>query len=105
VRDDHHRQAVGSPARHVVPEADVRAVIEALIGLIQQQHSRFAEQRQRQVELLTGAAGQPARHGPIAGREPKLAQQATALANPILAREPERWREQREMFVGGQQIK
>ena len=45
VRDDDDAEALAGPARDVLPEADVGAVVEALIGLVEQQHAGAAEQR------------------------------------------------------------
>ena len=61
MRDHHDGQALLLPARDVLPEADVRAVIEPLIGLVEQQHASAAKQREGEVELLSRAARQMSR--------------------------------------------
>ncbi|ARX87992.1 hypothetical protein SMD44_07478 [Streptomyces alboflavus] len=46
-----------------VPEAQVRLPVEALVRLVEEQDVRVVQERERQVELLAGAAGQVARRG------------------------------------------
>ena len=93
------------PARDVLPEAHVGAVVEALVGLVEQQHARAAEQRQREVDLLARAARQVPASG-CARRSGTRTRPAARgpRGSPPRAREPERRREQREVLVGAQQI-
>jgi hypothetical protein len=68
-----HRSALGTPPPHLLPEVQVAAPVEALVGLVEQQHVRLAQPGHHQVELLPGAAGEmagnpgPGRAGPVEG--------------------------------------
>jgi hypothetical protein len=58
VGDDRHGAALGPPGVHVRPEFDVGAHVEPLIGLVEQEDGRVAEQGQGEVELLLLGAEQ-----------------------------------------------
>jgi len=58
VSDDHDGLAAGAQLTDQVPEPQVGFPVEPLVGLVQQQHVRVVQQRQGQVQLLPGAAGQ-----------------------------------------------
>ena len=88
----------------MVPEVDVGAVVEALVGLVEQQHLPVAEQRQRQVELLAVAAGEVAGDRPGRGAEAERRQQPVALRQRLPARHPQRRAEIDEVLVGGEQV-
>ena len=87
MRDHHHGQALLLPARDVLPEADVRSVIEPLIGLVEQQNPSAAKQREGKVELLSRAARQMSRLRALADRKTELREQSAALLKRPLARQ------------------
>jgi len=103
--DDDNRLALASPALDVLPEGDVSASIERLVGLIEQEHRRLAEEREGEVELLAGTAGELARQRAIPDREAEPAEDHSACLKRLCGRKPTRGAEEDEMFVGAQQIK
>ena len=104
VGDDDHGLALTAPGLAVVPEVDVRTVIEALIGLVEEQHARIGEQGERQVELLARAARQLADQQLLAQREPELGQDRPAAAQPLVAAHAHAAPEHHEVVLGSQQL-
>lgn len=64
VGDDHDGRAAGAQAGDQIPEAQVGFPVEALVGLIEQEHAGVVNQGQREVQLLPGAARQGSRRCP-----------------------------------------
>src|ERR1700729_3355845 len=101
VADDHGRGPSLPQLAGEFPEGEVGLPVEALVGLIEEQHRRVVHQGQGQAELLPG----PARQGPgplaAAGGETQLLDQ---LLGPVSAANPVRGLEVTHVLVHGERL-
>jgi len=84
----------------VVPEVEVGALVDALVGLIEQQQARPAKQGEGKAEFLPGTAGKVTHQGAGLERDPERGEQLAAFGRCLSAAAGE----QREVLGGGEQV-
>ncbi len=85
-----------------LPEAQVGLPVEARVGLVEQQQLRLVHQREREVELLAGAAGELLDPVGAVALELQLVQQRLLGALPLRLLQPVGLGEELEVLVDGQ---
>jgi len=103
VGDDDDGSSFVGPLSDLVPEVHIGAVVEPLVGLVEQQHLRVVDEGERQVEFLALAAGQVLGGGGVGAVE---AEHVEHLVDPLPSggRVCGSRRQQLQVFVGREQV-
>ena len=103
VRDDQNPGSAIPPLEHLLPEVDVGVLVEALVGLVQEDQLRPVQRAEDDVELLLGPARELPGRDSRARPPPELrcqvvpGRRGSAPANSVDCTE------EAEVLVGGQQ--
>ncbi len=101
--DDDDGTAFVRPAGDLIPEVDVRSVIEALIWLIEEENLRVVEQREGQVQFLALASGEVLCDGRVCVVEAKHVEHVEGTPARCIGVGGTR-RQKREVFLGVEQV-